>query len=101
MSDEISVVKKCSFSNQLSNSNISLVMSMVVWLLFTVISVFGFCLVSSVFKVFLFVNVQLDADHYAEEGLLAEIRQKRGYTYEDTITCTPEKLPNYNEKVST
>ena len=42
---------------------------------------------------------QLDADNFEKEGKLAEIRAQRGYTYSDCITCTPEKLPNYEQKV--
>jgi hypothetical protein len=41
----------------------------------------------------------LDADNFEAEGLLDKIKKERGYTYEDNITCTPEKLPNYEEKV--
>ena len=42
---------------------------------------------------------QLDADNFEKEGKLAEIQAQRGYTYSDCITCTPEKLPNYEQKV--
>jgi len=41
----------------------------------------------------------LDADNFEKEGKLAEIRNQRGYNYSDCITCTPEKLPNYEQKV--
>jgi len=30
---------------------------------------------------------------------LRELREKRGYTYEDEITCSKECLQNYEEKV--
>ena len=43
--------------------------------------------------------LQIDADNYEKEGKLAKIRADRGYNYDDCITCTPEKLPNYEQKV--
>ena len=43
--------------------------------------------------------LQLDADNFEKEGKLAEIREERGYLYSDCITCTPERLPNYEQKV--
>ncbi|XP_070533545.1 acireductone dioxygenase-like [Ptychodera flava] len=42
---------------------------------------------------------KLDADNWEKEGKLTQIRSERGYSYEDEITCTPEKLPNYEEKL--
>jgi len=42
---------------------------------------------------------KLDADNFEKEGKLAEIRNQRGYNYDDRITCTPEKLPNYEQKI--
>ena len=45
------------------------------------------------------VVLQLDADNFEKEGKLAEIREQRGYNYSDCITVTPEKLPNYEQKV--
>lgn len=36
---------------------------------------------------------------YATDGVLDEIKKKRGYTYEDEITCSKECLPNYDEKL--
>lgn len=41
----------------------------------------------------------MDADNYEKEGLLEKIKKERGYNYEDNIECTPEKLPNYEQKV--
>lgn len=42
---------------------------------------------------------KLDADNLEKEGKLAQIRERRGYTYSDCITCTPDKLPNYEQKL--
>ena len=42
----------------------------------------------------------MDADNYEEEPVLEKIRSERGYNYSDVITVSPEKLPNYEEKVS-
>jgi len=33
------------------------------------------------------------------DATLKELREKRGYTYEDEITCSKECLQNYEEKV--
>ncbi len=43
--------------------------------------------------------MQIDADNFATDAVLQKIRADRGYNYEDSITITPEKLPNYDEKV--
>ncbi|KAL9963306.1 hypothetical protein ACROYT_G032495 [Oculina patagonica] len=42
---------------------------------------------------------KLDADNYEKEGKLAEIREHRGYSYDDIITVTPEKMSNYEQKI--
>lgn len=42
---------------------------------------------------------QLNTETYTEDGELEKIKQKRGYTYEDDITCSKECLENYDEKV--
>ncbi|XP_077990385.1 acireductone dioxygenase-like [Glandiceps talaboti] len=42
---------------------------------------------------------KLDADNFEKEGKLGEICKERGYTYEDVITCTPQTLPNYEQKI--
>ncbi|XP_024542971.1 1,2-dihydroxy-3-keto-5-methylthiopentene dioxygenase 3 isoform X1 [Selaginella moellendorffii] len=41
----------------------------------------------------------LDADRYETDSKLQEIRKKRGYSYQDIITVSPEKLPNYEHKI--
>ncbi|XP_077990198.1 acireductone dioxygenase-like [Glandiceps talaboti] len=42
---------------------------------------------------------KLDVDNLKEEGTLDKIKTERGYTYEDEIECTPEKLENYEQKL--
>jgi 1,2-dihydroxy-3-keto-5-methylthiopentene dioxygenase len=37
----------------------------------------------------------------AEDKALSKIRSERGYTYTDTITLSPDKLPNYEAKILT
>ena len=44
---------------------------------------------------------QLNADEYEDNEELNKIRSERGYNYKDVITVSPEKLPNYEEKVGT
>ncbi|KAF2897610.1 hypothetical protein ILUMI_08566 [Ignelater luminosus] len=41
----------------------------------------------------------INVNTYATDGVLDEIKKKRGYTYEDQITCSKECLPNYEEKL--
>lgn len=36
---------------------------------------------------------------YETDDTLRELREKRGYTYEDEITCSKEHLQNYEEKL--
>lgn len=43
---------------------------------------------------------QLDADNYEGDPVLEEIRSERGYNYSDVISVSPDKLPNYEDKVS-
>ncbi|CAL8097483.1 unnamed protein product [Orchesella dallaii] len=38
---------------------------------------------------------QLDADAYKEDGSLEKIRKDRGYSYEDEIEVSSDKLPNF------
>ncbi|KAK9868713.1 hypothetical protein WJX84_009251 [Apatococcus fuscideae] len=41
----------------------------------------------------------LDADKYENDPKLEAIRKVRGYSYQDIITVSPEKLPGYEEKL--
>ncbi|XP_057821453.1 acireductone dioxygenase 1 [Cryptomeria japonica] len=41
----------------------------------------------------------LEGDNYETCEELERIRKERGYSYTDTITCSPGKLPNYEEKL--
>lgn len=43
--------------------------------------------------------VQVNADDYENSEQLETIRSERGYNYKDVITVSPEKLPNYHDKV--
>ena len=43
--------------------------------------------------------LQLDPVSYESQGVLSKIRNERGYNYMDIITVSPEKLPNYKQKV--
>lgn len=36
---------------------------------------------------------------YKTDGVLQDIKKKRGYTYEDEITCSKDCLENYDEKL--
>ncbi|XP_068142462.1 acireductone dioxygenase [Drosophila tropicalis] len=42
---------------------------------------------------------KINADDYQNDPLLNELRAKRGYTYEDQITCSEECLPDYANKL--
>jgi len=42
---------------------------------------------------------KIDADNHASEGKLGKIRDDRGYSYQDLIEISPDKLPNYDEKI--
>ncbi|XP_055845724.1 acireductone dioxygenase [Episyrphus balteatus] len=42
---------------------------------------------------------QIDADNYKNDALLADIRKKRNYSYEDEINCSKECLPDYENKL--
>lgn len=44
--------------------------------------------------------LQLNADAYEEEGKLAQIRRDRQYDYEDEVTCSREKLSDYDTMVN-
>lgn len=41
----------------------------------------------------------LDADQYESDPKLRAIRDKRGYSYQDIITVSPDKLPGYDQKI--
>lgn len=41
----------------------------------------------------------LDADKFEGDPELEKIRQERGYSYQDIITVSPEKLANYEDKI--
>lgn len=43
--------------------------------------------------------LQINHLNYEVDVTLKELRQKRGYTYEDELTCSKECLENYEEKV--
>ncbi|KAL4218179.1 Ard4p [Mactra antiquata] len=45
----------------------------------------------------LYYNVNVDDLSHAET--LNNIKKTHGYTYEDMITCSRDKLPNYDEKI--
>lgn len=44
---------------------------------------------------------QIDSDPKKAEDQVNKLRKDRGYTYQDMITCSKDKLPNYEEKVNT
>jgi 1,2-dihydroxy-3-keto-5-methylthiopentene dioxygenase len=41
----------------------------------------------------------LDADNHETDEKLAAIRAERGYNYQDIITVSKDKLPNYEVKI--
>ena len=43
---------------------------------------------------------QIFSDDYDKCEELSKIKRDRNYTYEDAITCSREKLDNYEETVS-
>lgn len=49
----------------------------------------------------LYFHFTVDDDKaYAQEGsAFNQLKKERGYSYEDTIVITREKLPNYDEKI--
>lgn len=49
---------------------------------------------------FFVVFFQLNADECDDNEQLNKIQSERGYNYKDVITVSPEKLPNYEEKVN-
>lgn len=44
-------------------------------------------------------GTQFDPCTYEQDAELADIKKTRGYTYEDVIDISPDKLPNYDDKV--
>lgn len=42
---------------------------------------------------------KINVDDLENDALLAKIRSDRGYSYMDEITCSPDKLDNYEEKL--
>lgn len=44
--------------------------------------------------------MQLNAATFDTDGVVDKIKKDRGYTYEDLIEISKDKLPNYEEKVS-
>lgn len=45
--------------------------------------------------------LQVNELNPTDDELLKAIKENRGYTYEDEITCSKECLPNYEDKVCT
>ena len=46
------------------------------------------------------IFTQIDADNFDTDPEYAKIKRDRGYNYEDEVTCSPDKLPNYDEQVT-
>lgn len=42
---------------------------------------------------------KLDADNYETDPKYKAIKEARGYTYQDLITCSPDTLPGFEEKI--
>lgn len=42
---------------------------------------------------------QLNMNSIDSDGVLDNIKKERGYTYEDEIICSPDCLPNYEQKL--
>ncbi|XP_030748930.1 1,2-dihydroxy-3-keto-5-methylthiopentene dioxygenase [Sitophilus oryzae] len=42
---------------------------------------------------------KINIDTLKSDGVLDKIKSDRGYTYEDEITISPDRLPNYEEKL--
>lgn len=42
---------------------------------------------------------KIDADNFDTNQDYAKIKKDRGYNYEDEVTCSSDKLPNYKEKL--
>lgn len=43
---------------------------------------------------------QIDSNPKTAEEQVNKLRKDRGYSYQDMITCSKDKLPNYEEKVN-
>lgn len=41
----------------------------------------------------------INVDDVDNDSLLAQIRSDRGYSYMDEVTCSPDKLENYEQKL--
>ncbi|XP_017018377.1 acireductone dioxygenase isoform X2 [Drosophila kikkawai] len=42
---------------------------------------------------------KINADAYQSDEVLTQLRAKRGYTYDDEITCSEKCLPDYANKL--
>lgn len=43
--------------------------------------------------------LQVDSDTYDTNEMYKKLREDRRYSYSDMLTVSPEKLPNYDQKV--